>query len=279
MPRRNRTPQPQGVAAGEWSRPRLWSLLVGALVVTLALLAGLLWSVTVLLGGEVPGTDTHQDDTPRPDEAGLGPELRVNEETLSDALPGTLSHGTAGVITLPSATSIGPAGVPTGFPRTREGALAQLIALDRAALESLSVPRAQDVIRAWAATGGPDMQSWSVITGLTRLLSTAGQPATGTTALSLRADAAMGQFPDADDAAGSFEAGPRQVIGCVDLLLTLTVAASSSEQIAAADCQRLFWQGDRWVIAAGPEPAPTPSVWPGSQAALDAGYQWLEVAG
>ena len=40
----------------------------------------------------------------------------------------------------------------------------------------------------------------------------------------------------------------------------------------------MIWRGDRWVIAPGPEPAPTPSLWPGTQAALDAGYQWLEVA-
>ena len=47
-----------------------------------------------------------------------------------------------------------------------------------------------------------------------------------------------------------------EVIGCVDLLLTLTVAAASSEQIAAADCQRLIWRarpmGDRTRPRAGP---------------------------
>ena len=50
----------------------------------------------------------------------------------------------------------------------------------------------------------------------------------------------MGQFPDADDARrGASEAGARaQVIACVDLVLTLTVAAAGSEQVAAADCQR-----------------------------------------
>ena len=31
------------------------------------------------------------------------------------------------------------------------------------------------------------------------------------------------------------------------------------------------------MIGAGEEPAPAPSLWPGSQASFDAGYQWLEV--
>ena len=39
----------------------------------------------------------------------------------------------------------------------------------------------------------------------------------------------------------------------------------------------MVWQDDRWVIGPGEEPAPAPSLWPGSQASFDAGYQWLEV--
>ena len=39
----------------------------------------------------------------------------------------------------------------------------------------------------------------------------------------------------------------------------------------------MTWTSDRWVIAAGEEAPPSPSLWPGSQASYDAGYQWLEV--
>ena len=39
----------------------------------------------------------------------------------------------------------------------------------------------------------------------------------------------------------------------------------------------MTWLGDRWVIAAGEEADPTPSLWPGSQASYDVGYQWLEI--
>ena len=67
------------------------------------------------------------------------------------------------------------------------------------------------------------------------------------------------------------------VIPCIDFIITATTAAGQPQQVAAADCQRMVWQDGRWVIGAGEEPAPAPSLWPGSQASFDAGYQWLEV--
>jgi hypothetical protein len=265
---RNPKPQLAEAITGEWSRPRLWLLLAAATTVTLALIAGLGWSVSTLLTGEAPGGDAPSGAQQAGDELPGW----LDEGALGNALPGDLSSAAAGVISLPPAASIGPAGVPSGFPRTREGALAQLAALDRAALESLSVPRDQQVITAWAAPGGPTAESWSVVAALQRLLSAADQPATGTTILALRADAAMGQFPEAPENEASLH-----VLVCVDLVLTMTVSASGSEQIAAADCQRMNWRRDRWVIAPGPEPDPTPSAWPGTPAALGAGYQWLAV--
>jgi hypothetical protein len=67
------------------------------------------------------------------------------------------------------------------------------------------------------------------------------------------------------------------VVPCIDFIVTATLAAGPPQHVAAADCQRMLWQGDRWVIGPGDEPAPAPSLWPGSQASFDAGYQWLEV--
>ena len=281
---RNPKPQLAQAITGEWSRSRLVLLLAVAAVVTVALGAGLGWSVAVLLTDNEPGVDGTSSGSPRADALEGSPETSV-DRLVGDALPGPLANEATGVITLPPATSIGPAGVPTGFPRTRAGALAQLVAVDRAALESLSVPRAQDVIGAWAAEGGPDAESWTVVAGLRVLLSAAEQPAAGTTTVALRADAAMGQFPehsDPDDDEGTsgrvIASEQSEVVACVDLVLTLTITAAGSEQIAAADCQRMTWGGDRWVIGPGPEPTPTLSAWPGTQAAIDAGYQWLEVA-
>lgn len=48
-----------------------------------------------------------------------------------------------------------------------------------------------------------------------------------------------------------------------------------TSRIAIADCQRMAWTRDRWLIGAGAEPAPAPSIWPGTDAAIDAGWRDL----
>ena len=67
------------------------------------------------------------------------------------------------------------------------------------------------------------------------------------------------------------------VVPCIDFIITATIAGGQPQQVAAADCQRMVWHEGRWMIGPGDEPAPAPSLWPGSQASFDAGYQWLEV--
>ena len=64
--------------------------------------------------------------------------------------------------------------------------------------------------------------------------------------------------------------GSGYVVVCVDFVVTATV--TSTARVAAADCQRMVWSGGRWLIGPGPEPAQPPSVWPGTEAAHDAGY-------
>ena len=68
------------------------------------------------------------------------------------------------------------------------------------------------------------------------------------------------------------------VVPCVDFVITASTTSGTAQRVAAADCQRMVWAGDRWVIGPGDEPAPAPALWPGSQESFDAGYQWLEVA-
>ena len=65
---------------------------------------------------------------------------------------------------------------------------------------------------------------------------------------------------------------------CIDFILTAAVVGNQPDRVAAADCQHMTWDGDRWAVASGEEAAPTPSVWPGTRASYDAGYQWLEVS-
>ena len=270
-----RLPRPMRLPAApqEWTRRRLQILLGVVVVVGLAVVAGAAWSVAALLRSDPPtqpsGTADHQGGPVRATSKDELADAALPQATLEDAQPGPLSTATTGRITLPRSTGFGPVDVPTGYPHTPEGALAQLIAIDRAALEPASLRRAQDIIGAWAAPGGPTAENWSVVEAVATLLSAAGFPATGAPEMSIVADPAMGLIKGT--------VGEDFVIGCVDFVITATTAGQTN-RIAAADCQRMVWRNGRWVIGPGDEPAPAPSLWPGGQASFDAGYQWLEVA-
>jgi hypothetical protein len=275
MRRRNRRLN-RHAEVGEWSPTRLRLLLAATLAVLCALCVGAVWSITTLLQGPGhAGQGAALAGRDGADQSGAGMTLPDDmTDELTEATAGSLTSDAAGRIQLPAASRTGPAGVPSGFPQTAEGALAQLVALDRAALEALSVPRAQDVIAQWAAPGGPDAATWSVVRAVADLLTTAGQPASGTTRLALRADASMALYASTPEQSPEDGALPSTATPCVLFLLTLTTTAGE-HQIAAADCQRLTWHQGRWIIDTGPEPALSPSVWPGTQAAVDAGYRWI----
>jgi hypothetical protein len=246
----------------EWSRRKLQVFLVVTAVVVIAVVAGIAWSVIELLSVGAADNNTAGTST-TVDGSGVPP-----MSSMEGAEPGPLSTGSAGSINVPQPSTLGEAQVGTGFPESAEGALAQLIAIDKRAIESASVVTAQDVISAWAAPGGPSSDSWSGVAAVKTLLESAGLPANGATDLAIRLDPAMGLVRDA-------EMGRATV--CVDFILSVTVGPSRPARIAAADCQHLAWAAGRWEIATGAEALPTPSLWPGTQASYDNGYQWLEV--
>ena len=228
------------------------------MAVIAAVVTGIVWSVIELVQGDHGSSRAENAE-------GAAAEQAWGDSAVDAAQPGTLSRGSTGVIHIPQPRSLGEAQVATGFPRSMEGALAQLIAIDRRAIESGSVVTAQDVITAWAAPGGPTSESWSGVAAVQSLLESAGLPANGSTELAIQVEPAMGLVQDETPTV------------CVDFILSVAVRGGEPARIAVADCQRMTWTGDRWVIAAGDEATPTPSLWPGSQASYDAGYQWLEV--
>jgi hypothetical protein len=142
-----------------------------------------------------------------------------------------------------------------------------MVAIDRAALEPASLSVAQQVITGWSSPSGPTAATWSVIRGVAALLSSAELPPDGSGGLALVATPSMGLIK------GTI--GADFVIPCVDYVLTATLSGSSY-RIAVADCQRMVWRDGGWRIGPGSEPAPAPSIWPGTQASFDVGYQWLE---
>ena len=273
MPTR-RTTVPAPAPPLPWGRGKLLAVLAGGVVAVLGLVAGLALAVAYALA---PAAPSEADSGPaRTAPANRGPSNRdPRQDALADepmptvgagdALPGPVSTRDPGLIELPRATGVGPADVPTGFPQTPQGALAQLASIDVTAMQTGSLDGVRQVIDGWAAPGGPTGESWSGVHGMASLLSAAGLSGAGSPQLSIVVRPAMGLIKGT--------VGPDFAVVCVDLEFTVTVETTS--RIAIADCQRMTWAGDRWLIGRGPEPAAAPSVWPGSDMAIEVGYQDL----
>ncbi|MGI8414670.1 MAG: hypothetical protein ACR2P2_00360 [Nakamurella sp.] len=189
----------------------------------------------------------------------------------SSSHPGAVSTNDPGdPILLPALTSTGPAGVPTGFPQTAAGAMAQLVAIDQVVLQSGSIAAAREVILQWALPGGPTPENWSTSSALVHLLSSAQTG--GTSQLAVVLSPLMGQIKG--------RIGSDFVIPCVDFELDVTL--TSTARGAVADCQRMVWTrapsgtGGRWMIGAGSEPAEAPAVWPGTDLSFAVGYSYLQ---
>jgi hypothetical protein len=265
---RRRRDVPGSVVPG-WGPARLRALVVAVALVALAVLAGVVLAVVGVLTEEEPGSAdaARQEEAPSTATSSQDALAAMAMPTTDpdDALPGPVSRQAAGVIELPRTTAVGPADVPTGFPRTPEGALAQLAAIDVTAMQSGSMDGVRRVIAEWAAPGGPTPETWSGAAGMASLLSAAGLSGAGSPQLAVVVRPAMGLIK------GSV--GPQFVVVCLNLEFTVTVERTS--RIAIADCQRMAWVGDRWVIGAGPEPAQAPSIWPGTERAIAAGWRDL----
>lgn len=262
-----------------WSRRKMLTLLASAGVAVAVLAAGAVLAV----GNAVRPAAGPSDSAPADDAVGSAsastaePTDRVSlQDSLaarpmpvvpeSASRPGPLSDRDPGQpILLPPATSIGPAGVPTGFPHTPEGALAQLAAIDQIALQSGSLADARAVISAWAMPGGPTTTSWSGVLAVGRLLDAAGLSGGGSTQFAVVLTPLMGLIK------GSI--GSDFIVPCVDFELDVTLQRTARG--AVADCQRMVWQTDRWLIGPGAEPATPPSVWPGTDTASSVGYRDL----
>jgi hypothetical protein len=181
------------------------------------------------------------------------------------AQPGPVSSRDPGEIAVPAATRTGPAGVPTGFPHTPQGALGQLAAIDKTAMQSGSLPDVRAVIASWAAPDGPTPTSWSGVAAMTELFNSAGLSGGGGSQLSLVVTPLMGLIKGT--------VGPDFVVPCVDFQFDATL--QTTMHVADADCERMVWQDDRWIVGPGCEPAIPPSVWADTDIAITVGYEDL----
>lgn len=263
--------------APDWTRQRMLALLIGAAAVVLALVAGLVLTITYALSpsrpqGSAQARSTNSTAT-QPSVVGQGRRDVLADRTMSRepedaARPGPVSANVATPILVPVATGAGPVGIPTGFPHTSIGALAQLVEIDRAVLQSASIDRARAVVAAWSSPGGPDASTWSMITGLVDLLGQVSLSGDDSTQLAVVATPVMGLIKG--------RIGSDFVIPCIDFELDVTLTQTARS--AAADSQRMVWRSGRWVIGPGAEPVTPPSVWPDTDTAYAVGYRDLRGA-
>jgi hypothetical protein len=269
-------PAPQ-IPPPSTSRRRVIALMVGAGGLAVLLLAGLVLSLYHLVHQPTStSTPTPSSPVTSGPSGGSAAVARARDELAARAMPETgtgheygwpdLSTRDPGPpIVLPRPRGVDEFGVAHGFPRTPEGALAQLAAIDTAALQSGSLPGVRAVIAAWAAAGGPTARTWSGVRAMRSLLDSAGLSGAGSPNLTVTLTPAMGLIKG--------RVGDDFVVACVDFSVDITYGGTTTT--AMVDCQRMLWQGGRWVIGPGAEPAPASQVWPGTDAALDAGFRDL----
>ncbi|MGV1009837.1 MAG: hypothetical protein ACOYBY_14690 [Dermatophilaceae bacterium] len=184
---------------------------------------------------------------------------------LAAARPQALApSGNAPVMSIPVPQDQAAA-LPVAFPRTPEGAVAALAAIDTAAFAGLTPATTATVHQQVALPGAVSLNDWTPAVGVSALLQAAGAP---------------GGSPEVT---GSWTLTHAQVKGVLDdghfvlacVLGELAASYHTVDRIAAADCQRMLWQDGRWWIGPGGQPAYPPSTWPGSADCVRAG--WIEV--
>ena len=261
-----------GYDDGTWPRGRLFLLLVVVFSTVMALFFGLgvaLWAAILGTGPASPGT------APQASDAGVRGDAYRDQVAAQPMLwvPGSaattpnVGAELGPTMTLPAASTMGAVGVPSGFPHTPEGAVAQLAAIEVTVVEAMSIPVAHQVHAAWTLPGGVTAGEWKMTRNVQSFLTTAGgQDHTKDDTILVAATPAAGQVKGTD--------GPDWVLACV--LLDIRAAIVTDARIGYGHCERLVWHDGRWLIGPGTPPAKAPSVWPGSDLARQVGWRPFE---
>lgn len=250
-----------------------------AAAIVLGLLAGLIYAVATAISGSpkasrAPSVPTASAPPPPVSPTtGSGTALTRAEDALasrtmlalapSAAEPQPLVSASAGpAIPLPRAT-IHDQLVPTGFPRTATGAVAQLAAIDTVAWRDTNPVQARDVYTWAAMAGAVPLANWTPYVGVVSLLNNAGIP-NGAATLQTTFTPTHAQIK-------GVLAGGDFVVACV--LGEFDGTYRTSTKVGVGDCQRMVWSGGRWRIGPGRQPAYAPSAWPGSADCVRAGWR------
>lgn len=267
--RRRREP----AVVGPWSRPRLLLLLVAVATAGVLVVAGLGFAVVYAV------RDTSRPSPATSSGAGEGTDLSVRDRIAAQpmvevdpqaAFTPDPALTAAARLLVPSSTTDGLAGVRSGFPHTAAGAVGQWAAIHQRVLEQMSLPDTALIHDAWVLPDGPEVASWEPSRNVEAFLTAARQGGVTkdyTTLVTATPVAALVKGTD----------GPDWVLACV--LFDVQAQVKGDARMGYGTCSRMEWVQGRWQVAAGPQPAPAPSTWPGSKAALAAGWlTWIEAA-
>src|SRR5680860_937523 len=181
------------------ARARGWVVLAGLLVLGVAILWGLVIFVWSVLAGTGPGSraavrpngiasasPAPSQSTSTPNSSSAEVALKAAKNALAgrpmlqtapaDALPQPIADSTAGTpVTLPKATDTTGL-IPTGFPRTPQGAVAQLAAIDALALKDLNPSNPRQAYDWAVMEGAVPFAQWTPQVGASAILTAAGTP-------------------------------------------------------------------------------------------------------
>ncbi|MEK4243674.1 hypothetical protein NYE39_16920 [Janibacter sp. FSL W8-0316] len=255
-----------------WSVEKLRVVLAVLAVLAVLLIAGLVFWIVRATGG----TGKHAEATrPAPSQVhGQQARDRIAAEPMLqvdpvDAREGDVASTPAETMTIPAATKVGPADVPTGFPQTPHGAVGQLAAISRVVMEGMSIPHANTVHEQWALPGAPEAGQWRLTENVRAFLESAGisgQDAGSTSTMTVTPVAAQVKGHDGDE----------WVLACV--LFDVTAVVEQEAKTGWGHCERMQWDNhsNAWKIAPGQQPAIAPSTWPGTTKAIEAGWRtWV----
>lgn len=250
-------------SAEAWDRRRIIALFAVLAIAATALIVGLaLVLVPAITPGSTDALAGATDSASERDRIASAPMLATDRSDLQEANSAPVQNAN---FIVPASTSIGPAQVATGYPQTPEGTVGQLAALEVAALAGLSTARARDVYAAWSEEPAK-ATSWSIAQSIQRFHAAAGSRDGDP-------EVYVSIVPAAAQVKGSV--GDAWSVACV--LLDIRISFRSDVRFGYGHCSRMVWDGGRWIIAAGKEPWPAPSTWPGSQRAVKAGWRpWVD---
>lgn len=262
----------QAPAPVPWSKQRL--LITLALVATLlvaAVVTAGYYSLRILFGSNPAAVSVVATGhgRARRDAIAAAPMLAVDPDAMYPATP------TAAIpprFAIPAGTGSGADGVPSGYPHTPAGAVAQLGAIGTRVFSAMSMPLVTAIYRDWSLPGGYGPAAWPLTDDVQQFLS--GAQAT----LTMPAGVTIAAVPSGAMVKGTD--GRDWVLACV--LWQISETGGQPVELGYGYCERMQWttnttdptgtQGGRWEIAPGGPAAPAPNTWPGTAIAAQAGW-------